>query len=97
MTSEYEMSAVEKAGSTGTTRSAAWQAMHLALSRQIAALEMLSAVQAITVVGLAKVDGNTDEARQRLTERVDELDALRRQRAGLERFGQIQPGAKDPR
>lgn len=74
-----------------TTRPAAWKATHLELSRQITELEMLSAAQAVTVVALARAGGDTGEARQRLYEQLNQLDTLRRQRAVIERFAQIQP------
>lgn len=78
-------------GSTSTSRTATWKATRLELSRQITELEMLSAAQAITVAALARAGGDTGEARQRLFEQLSELNALRRQRAVVERFAQIEP------
>lgn len=77
-------------GSTSMSRSAAWKATHVELSRQITELKMLSAAQAITVAALARAGGDTSEARQHLFEQLDELNALRRQRAVVERFAQME-------
>lgn len=74
-----------------------WRATRLEMSRVIAEIELLTTAQASTVVSLARAGGDTEEARQRLYAQVDRLNALRRERAVIERFAQIRPGAEDPR
>ena len=85
------MSVAAGPGFTRTTQPATWSATRLEMSRLIAEIELLTAAQSATVVALAQAGGDTEEARLRLYAQMDYLNALRRERAVIERFGQIKP------
>lgn len=91
------MRAAAGSGFTGPPRPGTWRAAHLEMSRLIEEIELLTTAQASTVVALARAGGDTEEARQCLYAQMDRLNALRRQRAVIERFDEIQPRAEDPR
>lgn len=83
------MRAAAGPGLAGTTPLGTWSATHLEMSRLIAEIELLTTAQASTVAALARAGGDTEKARQCLYAQMDRLNALRRQRAVVERFALI--------